>query len=107
MSATAAYIDTHMLPKILISLALLIMLVIVVGAYFVHRIDSQLARESEAKLKKLEPGVVRGLGMFKKSTFYNEEGLGDVTEILLGWPADREGAALDRCGRSRHRFSRL
>ncbi len=65
MSATAAYFDTYMLPKILISLPLLIMLVIAVGAYFVHRIDSQLARESEAKLKKLESGVIRSLGMFK------------------------------------------
>jgi hypothetical protein len=80
-----------MLRKILIGLALLVIFVIAAAAYFIHRIDSQLARESEVKLKKLEPHVATGFGMFKKSTFYKEDGLGEVTEILFGWPADREG----------------
>src|SRR5437016_1008976 len=56
--------------------------------------------DSDAKqaLAKLEPRVLTGAGQFKKSTFYKGEGLGEVTEILASWPADREGAALTVVG---------
>jgi len=87
-----------MLRKILIALALLILTLIVFGVYFFHRIDSQLAQDSKEKLKKLEPRVITGAGQFKKSIFYKGEDLGGVTEILVGWPADREGAALTIVG---------
>ena len=87
-----------MLRKILIALGLLLFVLIVAAVYLFHRIDSQLARDSQEQLKKLEPRVVIGSGLFKKSTFYKGEGLGEVTEILLGWPADREGAALTVVG---------
>jgi hypothetical protein len=87
-----------MLGKILIALGLLVLALIVVGAYFFHRIDSQLARDSREKLAKLEPRVTTGGGLFKKGTFYKGDGLGEVTEILVGWPADREGAALTVVG---------
>ncbi len=87
-----------MLRKILIPLALLILALIVFGVYFFHRIDSQLAQDSREKLKKLEPRVITGAGHFKKSTFYGGGDLGEITEILVGWPADREGAALTVVG---------
>lgn len=87
-----------MLRKVLITFALLVLAVIVFGVYFFHRIDSQLARDSREKLKKLEPRVITGTGQFKKSIFYKGENLGGVTEILVGWPADREGAALTVVG---------
>ena len=84
--------------KILVSLVLLIIPVTIAGAHSVYRIDSRLARESEVELKKLRPRVAIAPEMFKKSTFYKEEGVGEVTEILLGWPADREGAVLTVVG---------
>lgn len=87
-----------MLRKILTALALLILGLIVAGVYFIHRIDSQLTQDSREKLKKLEPRVITGAGQFKKSTFYEGEDLGEITEILVGWPADREGAALTVVG---------
>ncbi|MGA2483337.1 MAG: hypothetical protein ABSF92_09480 [Candidatus Acidiferrales bacterium] len=87
-----------MLRKILIAFGLFILALIVLDVYFVHRIDSQLARDSREKLKKLEPRVIRGAGQFRKSTFYRGAGLGEVTEILVGWPADLEGAALTVVG---------
>lgn len=49
-------------------------------------------------LAKLEPRVLTGAGQFKKNTFYQGEGLGQVTEVLAGWPADREGAVLTIVG---------
>lgn len=87
-----------MLRKILIAVGLLVVAVIAAGVYVVHRVDLQLAHDSQEQLKKLEPVVVTGDGLFKKSTFYKGEGLGEVTEILLGWPANREGAALTVVG---------
>ena len=87
-----------MLRKILIAMGLLVLSLILAGGYAFHRIDSQLARDSREKLAKLEPRVITGASRFKKSVFYKGEGLGAVTEILFGWPADREGAALTVVG---------
>ena len=87
-----------MLRKILLALALLVFAVIGVGVYLFHRVNSQLALNSRENLQKLEPRVITGRGQFRKSTFYKGEGLGEVTEILVGWPADREGAALTVVG---------
>jgi hypothetical protein len=87
-----------MLRRILVTLALLAMAVIVAGIYFVHRVDSRLARDSQESVKKLEPRVITGSGKFTKSIFYTGVGLGQVAEILSGWPADREGPALTVVG---------
>lgn len=84
--------------KILIAAGLLVLTLIIGGAYAFHRIDSQLARDSREKLAKLEPRVLIGTARFTRSVFYKGEGLGAVTEILFGWPADREGAALTVVG---------
>ena len=87
-----------MLRKVLVTLALLAVVVIAAGIYLVHHLESRLARDSQEKLKKLEPQVITGSGKFTKSTFYIGEDLGEVAEILVGWPADREGAALTVVG---------
>jgi len=87
-----------MLRKMLIAFGLLILALIVAGVYIFHRIDSRLTRDNREKLAKLEPRVITGAGQFKKSTFYKGEDLGEVTEILVGWPANREGAALTVVG---------
>jgi hypothetical protein len=87
-----------MLRKILIALALLMLALTVGGVYLFHRIDSKLTRDNREKLEKLEPRVITGAGQFKKSTFYKGEDLGEVREILVGWPANREGAALTVVG---------
>lgn len=87
-----------MLRKILIAFAVLILGLIVVGVYVFHRIESQLARDSRENLQKLQPRVITGSGLLKKTTFYKAEDLGEVTEILAGWPADREGAVLTVVG---------
>lgn len=58
----------------------------------------RLDLDTKQALAKLEPRVLIGAGQFRKSTFYKGEDLGEVTEILVGWPADREGAALTVVG---------
>jgi hypothetical protein len=87
-----------MLRKILIGLGLLVLALIGAGVYLFHRMDSQLARDFQESQERLKPGVTIGAGQFKKSAFYKGEDLGEVTEILMGWPADREGAALTVVG---------
>src|SRR5713226_805256 len=87
-----------MLRKVLIAVALLILAFIGAGIYFIYRTDSQLTRESREDLQKLEPRVITGAGRFEKTTFYVGENLGEIAQILVGWPADREGAALTVVG---------
>jgi hypothetical protein len=83
-----------MLRKILTALGLLILALIGAGIYFVHRMDSELAREFREDEQKLEPRVITGGGHFAKTTFYTGTTLGEITQIMFGWPADREGAAV-------------
>ena len=41
----------------------------------------------------LQPRLVTGEGNFKvRRTFYTGEGMGNISQINVGWPADREGA---------------
>jgi hypothetical protein len=87
-----------MLRKILVVLALLILTFIGAGFYFIHRIDSQAERKSREDQQKLEPRVITGGGRFEKTKFYAGENLGEITQILVGWPADREGADLTIVG---------
>ena len=87
-----------MLRKILTALALLILAICAlmgVGIYFVH---SHLAREPRGDEQWLEPRVITGGALFQKTTFYAGEDLGEIAQILVGWPADREGAALTIVG---------
>lgn len=87
-----------MLRKILIAVALLIIVLVGVGIYLIHRLDSEMAQRSREALEKLQPRVITGAGQFDKSSFYTGPDLGEITQILVGWPADREGAALTVIG---------
>ena len=87
-----------MLRKILIAIALLIAVLVCAGIYFFHRLDSQLARDSREEQQKLKPGVITGDGQFEKGTFYTGADLGEISQILVGWPAEREGASLTVVG---------
>ena len=87
-----------MLRKILIGVALLITVLAGVGIYVIHRLNSEMAQNSREALQKLLPRVITGAGQFDKSTFYVGSNLGAITQVLVGWPANREGAALTVIG---------
>jgi hypothetical protein len=40
----------------------------------------------------LQARQVKGEGKFEKRSFYSDAGLGEISQIRVGWPADREGA---------------
>jgi hypothetical protein len=75
-----------MLRKVVLGIALLIVSVIGVGLYLMHRYESKWEQESREQLQKLEPRVVRGDREFTKKVFYAGSDLGEVTQILVGWP---------------------
>ena len=86
-----------MLRKILIGLGVLAFLLVAAGAYLYHKIQPGLRAYQEqvaAEEKLLQPRVVIGNGAFDKRIFYNSSGLGNISQIRLGWPADREGAEI-------------
>jgi hypothetical protein len=84
-----------MLRKILIALAVLVLLL--VGAVICIDLWSVKYVERQAKAAP-EPRVVKGEGHFQKRRFYTNIGLGNISQILVGWPADKEGAALTVVG---------
>jgi len=88
-----------MLRKIVLGIALLIVAVIGMGLYLMHRYESKWEQESREQLQKLEPRVITGDREFTKKVFYaGSDDLGEVLQILVGWPADREAAALTLLG---------
>jgi len=42
----------------------------------------------------LQPRLVKGEGHFERRPFYSGGGLGNISQILVGWPANREGAGI-------------
>ena len=93
-----------MLRKIVLGIALLIVAVIGVGLYLMHRYESEWEQESREQLQKLEPRVMTGDREFTKKVFYVGSDLGEVTQILVGWPAGREAAALTLLGKRKVDF---
>ena len=93
-----------MLRKIVLGIALLIASVIGVGLYLMHRYESKWEQESREQLLKLEPRVITGDREFTKKVFYAGSDLGEVTQILVGWPAGREAAALTLVGEKKVDF---
>jgi hypothetical protein len=87
-----------MIRKILIAIALLILIFAGTGIYLIHRYDSVLEQNSREVLEKLQPRVITGGEHFDKISFYAGTNLGEITQILVGWPADREGAAITVVG---------
>lgn len=84
-----------MFRKIIIGSAILLLLIVGVGAFLYHKIQPSIREAKarvEAKRKMLQPRLISGEGNFEKRTFYSSEGLGNISQINVGWPADREGA---------------
>jgi hypothetical protein len=86
-----------MLRRILISFAIVLILLVGGAAYLYHKFAASI-REAEARAKSenklLTPRIIAGGGSFERSVFYTGNGIGDISQILLGWPADREGAEI-------------
>jgi hypothetical protein len=84
-----------MLRKILIGLAALLLVVVSAGVFLYYKVQPNIqeaeARTEEEK-KLLRPRLLTGEQGFGKRVFYTNEGIGNISQILMGWPADREGA---------------
>jgi len=84
-----------MFRKVIIGFAILVLLMVGAGVFLYHKIQPSI-REAEAQVearqKMLQPRLITGEGDFEKRTFYSDEGLGNISQISIGWPADREGA---------------
>jgi hypothetical protein len=87
-----------MLRRVFIAVALPILALVAVGIYVIHRSESYLAKVVREDQQKWQPRMITGSGRFDKSTFYTDVNLGEISQILLGWPADREGAVLSVVG---------
>jgi hypothetical protein len=86
-----------MLRKILIGLAIFLLLLVTAGAFLYYKLQPSI-REAEARAEEeqkiLQPRLLKGEGTFVKRAFYASEGLGSISQILMGWPADHEGAEM-------------
>src|SRR5262249_46534364 len=87
----------RMLRKILLILAILLIAVVSAGIYIAHQVNSELRKSQEAQ-QKLVPRVITGAEKFGKTEFYAEPKVGEITELLTGWPADQERAVLTVVG---------
>jgi hypothetical protein len=90
-----------MLRKIGIGLGILILLLICagIGLYLrIRPIIREMEAESQVVGKTLQPRVVAGSGRFQKRIFYNGNELGTISQIDIGWPANREDADLALVG---------
>jgi hypothetical protein len=90
-----------MLRKLLIALLILVLMLVGVGTFLYLKLRPSI-REAEARAeaaeKILQPRILDGNGKFKGRAFYTAEGLGDISQIAVGWPADREGADIAVAG---------
>jgi len=90
-----------MLRKMLIGFAILLLLLVAAGTFLYFKIQPSLraaeARDVEEQ-KILLPRAIRGEGNFDKRAFYTSDGLGNISQIRVGWPADREGADIAMVG---------
>lgn len=90
-----------MLRKVLIGLVIVFVLVIGAGAYLYHIISPSIQAahaRAEAQKKMLVPRVITGGEKFGRLSFYAGNGLGTICQILVGWPADHEGADIAMVG---------
>ena len=84
-----------MLRKILIGFAVFLFLIVAAGGYLYFKIRPVMrewAARSEAEQQMLQPRLVTGEGIFERRSFYEDGSLGHISQIRVGWPADREGA---------------
>lgn len=86
-----------MLRKMLIGCAIFLTLLVGAAAYIYHKIQPSI-REAEARVeaerKMLTPRIVAGDGLVETQPFYTGTAIGDISQILVGWPADQEGAEI-------------
>jgi hypothetical protein len=90
-----------MLQKILIGFAIILLLLLGAGAFLYHKLQPSIREaeaEAEAKQKMLQPRLIKGEGNFGRRAFYTGDGLGNISQIRVGWPADREGADIAAVG---------
>src|SRR6266436_4970103 len=84
-----------MLRKILIGLAALLLVVVGAGVFLYYKIQPSI-QETEARAeeeeKLLRPRILTGEQDFERRVFYASDGISSISQILMGWPADREGA---------------
>jgi hypothetical protein len=84
-----------MLRKILIGFAAFLLLLVATGVFLYYKIQPSV-REAEAQAaeqeKILEPRLLKGEHEFERSVFYASDGLSNISQIHMAWPADREGA---------------
>jgi hypothetical protein len=93
-----------MLRKIALGVALFVVSVVGVGLYLMHRYESKWEQESREQLQKLEPRVITSDREFTKKVFYEDSGLREITQILVGWPPGREAAVLTLVGKKKVDF---
>jgi len=84
-----------MLRKILIGFTALLLLLVGTGVFLYYKIQPSI-REAEARAeaeeKQLQPRLLKGEQDFERRVFYTSTGLSNISQIRMGWPADREGA---------------
>jgi hypothetical protein len=86
-----------MIRKMLIGCGIFLALFVGVAAYLYHRIEPSIREaqtQLEAERKMLAPRVLVGDGRFQRHAFYTGNSIGAISQILVGWPADREGAEI-------------
>ena len=64
----------------------------------VHWAHRELARDARVNDQELQPRVIKGREQFERHDFYAGADVGNISEILVGWPADRERAVLTIVG---------
>jgi hypothetical protein len=86
-----------MLRKILIGCAIFLVLLVGTAAYIYRKLQPSIREAGarvEAERKMLTPRIVAGDGLLETHPFYIGNAIGGISQILVGWPADREGAEI-------------
>src|ERR1700722_2436253 len=70
--------------KVLLGIAVLIVAIIGIGFYYVHRVEERFQRDNAAQLKLLDPKIVINDAKFTKRVFCKSPSIGRVTQIIGG-----------------------
>jgi hypothetical protein len=86
-----------MLRKILIGCAIFLVLLVATAAYIFRKLQPSIREAGErveAERKMLTPRILVGDRLLETHPFYIGNAIGGISQILVGWPADREGAEI-------------
>jgi len=86
-----------MLRKILIGCAIFLVLLVGTAAYIFRKLQPSIREAGErveAERKMLTPRILVGDRLLETHPFYIGNAIGGISQILVGWPADREGAEI-------------